>query len=976
MIGGARGAALGPGDVEQSRLVHAVRYDDSDLRMPPRGKLDDDEIELLERWVAMGAPWTPGEEYVREHAARDGIDYEAGRQWWAFRPVALPLGPAVPAVPERLREQVLDPLDAFVLARLAAAEIAPNPRAPERELVRRAYFTLIGLPPTLAEVDAYVASEDPDKWPRLVDELLARPEYGQRWARHWLDLVRYAETNGFERDTDKPYAWRYRDWVVDALNADLGYDDFLVAQLAGDELPEADELPQGRIATGFYRLGPWDDEPADKEQAVFDGYDDIVRTIGEGMLGLGIACARCHDHKFDPVSQEDYYALLGFVRGVQPFQLPAFALDSPVLQPLSREPAEIEAWEADREAAIAGVNAELQALLDVGRERVRRSRRAALSPEEEAELVAFLTIPKEERTPAQKKRVAEHEKVGDVLAFQTLDSDEELLAKRLRVDAALMAESFEGELDWALVATEASAELPETRLLIRGQATSPGPVVEPAFPRVLCASDADAVPPAFEPSGTERGPDERPSPSPTPSAGARLALARWIASPENPLTARVIVNRVWQHHFGRGLVATPNDFGRAGAAPTHPELLDHLAARFVESGWSLKELHRTLMRSSTWQRDSRRLVAAGDRVGSAFERDPDNELLWRQRPRRLEAEALRDAILATSGGLVDTAAESGGPSCFPRLSRDALAGSSRPGAGWGVSSGAERGRRSLYVFIKRTLLLPFFSTFDYTTVSLPVGRRQQTNLASQHMALLNSEFANREAARFAQSLWREAPTLSERIARAFERALSRPASERELSLALEYVTELAAEVEARRDADPLTLVPRVPKRLGEDFLPLLTGDDLLFGPRDGWRYLKGRWGEPYNTTLELDADCAPIAVLQADPSATLTFRGALSWGPGCERLGLVFGLAERSDGTWHGVEVAIEPAHERVRVLWREPRERWRPDDEELHELARAPLPALDEAGALRLEIAYARGRLDRSHSGGRRAGARRGFVR
>ena len=939
LAGGESGPALVPGDPDASELVLRVRYQDAELGMPPKEKLDDESVRVLEQWVAAGAPWPASEGTApAEPGPEAGIDYAAGREWWSFRPVE---APPVPALPDGA--EIQDPIDAFVLARLAEAGLAPAPRASDRELARRAYVDLIGLPPTQAELDAYAADQDPDKWAKLVERLLADPAYGERLARMWLDLVRYAETNGYERDAAKPYAWRYRDWVVHAFNEDLPFDDFLAWQIAGDELEPV--TPQKLIATGFYRIGPWDDEPDDPEQAIYDELDDVVRTISEGFLGLTVGCARCHDHKFDPIAQEDYTAMVAFVKNVRPYENPRFALDSATLRLLDTSPAAFARWERQRRAQIGELQAQMAALTRKGRESLLAERLAAAP----AGLRDAALCTEAQRTPAQRELLRKHPEllIGDAQAEQALERSDLRTLAQARADAEGLRESCEADMPWALCVREKGPELEPAHLLVRGNATSPAQVVAPHFPRVLAP---DGAVPSFAPVASAvagpRGPGAAgpgagvPRAAVVESSGARSALARWVASADNPLTARVIVNRVWQKHFGRGLVPTPNDFGRAGQPPSHPELLDFLAARFVADGWSLKALHRQILSSATWQRSSRATNA------EALALDPGNELLWRQNASRLEAEVLRDALLSVSGELARE--PRGGPSFFPRLSGPELAGASRPGAGWGFSSAEDSARRSLYAHVKRTLLVPFFVTFDYTEVSLPIGSRLSTNLATQSMTLLNGAFANERAAamaaRIAGELGPEA-ALAAQVERAFGLVLARAPSTAERALAAEYLAATAEDLAALAPAAAFQW--RVPPRLAVDFLEAASGSDLLWGPRAGWRYLRGLWATGYNGTLTFDPDRGPSALFEAAPfaDAEIELELELERGARCVGLALRAVPAEGADEVWSGLELRFLPAEGRLELA--------HVAQAEVAVLAEAPLAAFGEAPLpVRIELA------------------------
>jgi len=609
---------------------------------------------------------------------------------WAYRPVARPSLPRV-----RQRHWVTNPIDAFVIARLEASGLSPNRPATKRELIRRAYFDLIGLPPAPEAVAAFEADPSPAAWTRVIDGLLAQPQYGERWGRHWLDVVRYGQTNGYERDAEKPFAWRYRDYVIQALNLDVPYDRFVREQLAGDELPDASMA--SLVATGYYRVGAWDDEPDDKRLAEYDELDDFISTTGQAFLGSTIGCARCHDHKFDPFTQRDYYALVAIFHNVRPYAVPSFASDSPTLLPLTT-PEVATRWQQEVRTRLAALEAEM------GSEQDSRKREALRRQLEE-----------------------------------------------LRANPP--------PFPLALAVRDRPTQAPATRLLVRGNPANPGDEVRPGFPASLTSE----------------------APKLVPTSGRRLALAEWIASEANPLTARVIVNRTWRHHFGRGIVPTPNDFGRAGRPPSHPELLDWLASEFVVQGWSLKQLHRLIMQSSAYQMSS-----IADNV-PARSVDEGNVRLWRQQLRRVEAEVIRDAALAVSGQLN---LSMGGRGIFPKLSREVLAGQSRPGNGWEESPPTEQSRRSVYLFVKRTLLVPLLESFDFTNTTTPVGERASTTVAPQALMLLNGEFFQQQATAWATRLQREAgESTFAQVERAYRLAFGRSPSDTEQRIALRYLQE-------------------------------------------------------------------------------------------------------------------------------------------------------------------------------------------
>ncbi len=736
LAGGDYGPAVLLDNPEESPLLTAVRYEE--LEMPPSGRLSDGEVEILARWVREGLPF-PAERLMaseRGHERHAAAVREEDRNYWAYQPVQRPDVPEVANT-----AWVRNPIDAFILARLEANGLRPAPMADGATLVRRVYYDLIGLPPTPEQIDAFLSDQSPGAYERLIDRLLASPQYGEKWGRHWLDVVRYGETNGYERDNPKPNVWRYRDYVIAAFNADKPYDRFVLEQIAGDELPDADA--DSWIATGFHRLGLWDDEPVDADQAYYDSLDDVVRTTAEAFLGMTIGCARCHDHKIDPIPQRDYYRLLAFfnntfkdIRQLQ-FEKTAFTLNT------QRVIASPEAQAAHR----AQEQAHRQQLDQLSKEIAQWDERvfAALSPPE-----------KEDAADAKVRRLLLAKYRPQVLSPDEVAQYDALVA---RLDA--LKNTRIPPLPEALVIRENGPTASPTHVLRRGSVHAPGEEVAPGFPEVL-------------------GFDDPPIPAPPPGAascGRRLVLGRWLVDPRNPLTARVMVNRIWQHHFGRGIVRTPNDFGKAGRRPTHPKLLDWLASEFVARGWSIKSMHRLILTSSAYRMTS---LASQD----ARAKDPTNDLFSHFNLRRLTAEEIRDTVLATTGRLN---LKMGGPSVFTEIPAAVLAGASRPEAAWGKSPPQEQARRSIYIHVKRSLAEPVLRTFDSADSEASCAVRFTTTVPTQALTMLNGEFFNHRAGQFAERLRREAgPDPAAQIERAFRLALCRkPTSdERHRALAL------------------------------------------------------------------------------------------------------------------------------------------------------------------------------------------------
>jgi mono/diheme cytochrome c family protein len=697
--GGNTGPAVNLADPKLSLLVRAIHYKES-LKMPPQGPLPEAEVTTLTHWVEMGAPWPAGPA-ADSLPARHGpppVNAETMR-FWSFRPVRRPQPPAV-----KHKEWVRTPIDAFILSKLERTGLTPAAPASRTALLRRATYDLTGLPPTPAEVRAFLADRSPNAYEKVIDRLLASPHYGERWARHWLDLVRYAETNSFERDDPKPFAWRYRDYVIRALNADTPYDRFVREQLAGDELEQV--TPDTLIATGYYRLGAWDDEPSDPEQARYDELDDIVATTGQVFLGLTVNCARCHDHKIDPIPQKDYYRLLAFFQGVTRYgDSGGDSVGANSLRPIAPEEQvrQHDALVKDYERELNAVNTRLAEI-------------------EKAAQQDFSPVDKEEFKSEQNQVPLIRKRVPKLLSAATFDA-----YVRLRQDRKRLQDAPPPALAQALCVTESGRTPAKTCILMRGSPHAPGDPVEPGFPSVLAPPNPEIHEPVTNPN----------------SSGRRLALANWIASPDNKLTARVMVNRIWQHHFGRGIVRSPSNFGFLGTPPTHPELLDWLASEFVRGGWKLKPLHRLIMLSSAYRMSSQA-------EPHALAKDPENDLCWRFDMRRLDAEEIRDSILAVNGSLdLNTMY---GPSIYPTIPKEVLAGQSRPGYGWDTSPPEAQARRSIYVHIKRSLALPILASFDAADTDFTCPVRFATTQPTQALGLLNSAFINQQAGVFAEFL--------------------------------------------------------------------------------------------------------------------------------------------------------------------------------------------------------------------------------
>ncbi|HEY1187084.1 MAG TPA: PSD1 and planctomycete cytochrome C domain-containing protein [Gemmata sp.] len=734
--GGATGPAVDLKKPEASLLLTAIHYKEDAYRMPPKGKMPDKDIATLEKWVKEGLPVSPDRLGSGEKTGHKGVVTEEAKKYWAYQPVKRP---PVPEVKDK--GWVRTPIDAFVLAKLEAKGLKPVTPADKAALIRRATYDLTGLPPSPEEVDAFVADTAPDAYEKLLDRLLASPQYGEKWGRHWLDVVRFAETNGYERDGPKPFAWRYRDYVIKSFNDDKPYDLFVKEQLAGDEMPGHN--PDAVVATGFYRLGIWDDEPADPLLAVFDGYDDIVATVGQGFLGTTFNCARCHDHKADPIPQSDYYKLVAFVRDIRPYSDNRDVRSANSLSDIT-PPDQRRKYEADLQKRMARV-AEIKKLMAEIEDNVIR------------------TLPAEDQRAAEgidRPQVIAR-KVVPLLKGNVKDGYEALRKER----AELSKRTNPPGQQLALSVNNCDRTPPVTHLLVRGSPHAPGKEVKPGFPEVL-------------------GLPEPAVPAPKPglkSSGRRTALAEWVASKDNPFTARVFVNRVWQYHFGRGIVPSANDFGKLGEQPTHPELLDWLASEFVAGGWKLKRLHKLIMLSSAYRLSSR--ADAGN-----LKADPANALLWRFNMRRLSGEEVRDSILTVSGSLNP---KMGGPSTYPKIPKEVLAGQSVPGQGWPTSPPEEANRRSVYAHIKRSLRVPILIGFDQPDPDSSCPVRYVTTVPTQSLGLLNGEFANEQAEAFAKRLQKDAPDdVAAQVRRAVRLTTGRAPSAEEVKADVAFIAQL------------------------------------------------------------------------------------------------------------------------------------------------------------------------------------------
>ncbi len=774
--GGNLGPAVIPGKADESLLFQAAAQI-GELKMPPKqAGLSLEELEVLRNWINSGAHWVEAASTPRRPEP----------SWWSFRK---PQRPAVPEVKDKT--WVRNPIDAFILKKLEENKLIPVPAADKRVLLRRLYFDLIGLPPTPEELKRFLDDSSPDAYEKLVDHLLASPRYGERWGKQWLDVVRYADTGGYQTDLYYKDAWLYRDYVIASFNKDKPYDRFVQEQIAGDELwPDNLDLHgsyyipdkqmehiEARLGTALYTISPVYHESGLDVENYFDmQWTDWVDVTGSAFLGLTVGCARCHDHKFDPISQRDYFGLRAIFAGSDRVEIP-----------LVHRMDLFDQWQFyPRQIRLQQLRAEAEKTLNQTKRRIVDSMKADLPKEA---LLAY-ELPEGKRSPDQQKLAAKFQEAIDRIKEEDIAS-KMIPSEKQRYEDLLkdIGKAYLQTLKPMPTATVLGHTdvIPDVHLLIRGDYRNKGEIAKAAFPSALRGENEVIEEAPIRPFVPQR----------------RKALALWLTEPDHPLTARVLVNRLWQGHFGRGIVATPNDFGRQGQTPTHPELLDWLATEFVKRGWSLKQMHRLMVLSNTYQMSSQ-VDESNVKI------DPQNHYLWRMNPHRLEAEAIWDSVLSVAGTLnlgadplkyyrplkqINPALlnESGGPPVFPPLSLDEREGGDLlEKSQWPDSLDAdEQTRRGLYVYVKRSFSFPMFKTFDAPDTSLSCERRQNTTVAPQSLALMNNEFIHRQARAFAVRLLRESgDDLSVCIENAWLLALSRLPTEQEKRRNLEFLVTL------------------------------------------------------------------------------------------------------------------------------------------------------------------------------------------
>ena len=839
--GGESGPLVSRDNPATSRLLQVIGYEEK-LKMPPADKLADHHIADFKAWIEMGAPW-PGADQVAASATKESAPAgptftDEQKNFWAFQPLG---DPAPPSIENDVWAR--SEIDRFVLAKLEAEGIDPAPETDKLTLLRRASYDLTGLPPTEAEIADFLADDSPKTFETVIERLLASPRYGERWGRHWLDLARYADSAGNDEDVRYPYAWRYRDYVIQAFNDDMPYDQFVREQVAGDLLPSDDGdgiNTRGIVATGFLALGPKAVAQQDKKKMLYDVYDEQMDVVSKTVLGLTLTCARCHDHKFDPILQRDYYSLAGIFASTRSFKNSKSHVASLLFKPLVPRPI-YDDYLAHRDRVFAkklevddmlveGVDKHNEGYYPRVKNYMLAARRvyttgaardavaaetdldaavlarwvALLKPEEETP--ELLAVWREAASPEDAQQVAAgyQERFDKQTAdwAETIDRWRQIYRKMLKemnmtppprpkftaerdafyyavnfheegpfylsderqetvlsADARPIFERLSGELkrltDTApsepplACAVEDNPEPTSQHLFIRGDHHNPGPEVARGYPLIL---------------GGGTVPENEPG-------SGRLALARWLTRPDHPLTSRVMANRIWQWHFGRGIVRTPSNFGSTGAEPTHPALLDHLARRFVDNGWSIKQMHREIMLSSAYRMSS----AVSPEQNAA---DPTNDLFSRFNRRRLDVEEIHDGMLAMDGTLDLT-----------------IGGTLQEGFGTDRENSSERlsvspdaiDRRVVYIPLRRANLPTLLNLFDFGDATTTQGKRADTNVAPQALFMMNSEFVAKRARNLAADLLDDDRTASDKIERAYLITVNRRPRADEVDGALTYI---------------------------------------------------------------------------------------------------------------------------------------------------------------------------------------------
>ena len=838
VAGGQSGPLVNAKEPEKSRLLHVISYDEA-LKMPPMGKLKPEDLANLETWVKLGAPW-PGADpaaIAKLPPPAPGATFTSEQKtFWAFQPVKKVTPPDLAQAKIESKAWVQNAIDGFVISKLQAQGLKPAPRTDNLSLLRRATFDLTGLPPTLAEIQAYLADTSPQAYEKVIDRLLASSRYGERWGRHWLDVARFADSTGNDEDHRYPYAWRYRDYVIDSFNKDVPYDQFIREQLAGDLLAahaEGETKKRDIVATGFLALGAKALAQQDKQKMMYDIYDEQVDVTSRAFLGMTMACARCHNHKFDPILTKDYYSMVAMFASTQQFDDPKSHVSKLLYTPLVPKE-QYEEYKAQQDK-LSLLKVAVDEVASVDGEKYTRTQSTHLAQSmlaareiyeggqpATAELKRWVTYlseggkahpqladwdnaPKAQRTQvaqayqtrflgqfdAWTKRMdiwrtqvraralakdmpppekPKFEAATDLFFYEVYIQQgplhladkardkvlsPEVLAKvtALNKEFAELKAHAKPEPDMACAVAE--GESVAQKVFIRGDYNSPGEDAPKAFPTIL-ATPAD---PAIR------------------SASGRMELANWIASPQNPMTAKVMVNRLWQWHFGEGIVRTPDNFGKMGDRPSHPELLDFLATRFTETGWSIKAMHKLMMLSSTYQTSS-------DADPKTMEADGENRLLAHFNRQRLDVEEIRDSMLAiggtldlTMGGTLQKGFGTDGENSADRLSMDPT----------------KLTRRTVYIPLRRANLPNLMNLFDFGDATTVNGKRTGTNVAPQTLFMMNSEFAFDHAKRVAEAvLALPNAANAQRLQQAYLRILNRNPEPQETDSALTYLANYAA----------------------------------------------------------------------------------------------------------------------------------------------------------------------------------------
>ncbi len=725
-LGGESGHSVVPGDLGESMLLDAIRYES--FEMPPDEQLPDEVIRDFEKWIRMGAP-DPRD--GKSALIRREIDFEKAREFWAFQPIERPEIPDVVT-----SGWVESNIDHFILSRLESKNLQPVADADPAALVRRLYMDLTGLPPTVDELGDFLADPSPRAYRELVDRLLDSPHFGERWGRHWLDVVRYAESSGMERNYSYPQAWRFRDYVIESFNVDKPFDQFVLEQIAGDLLPEDNPARRDEryIATGMLALGPKSLNETNAEKFYMDIVDEQIDVTTRAFLGLTASCARCHDHKFDPIPTKEYYSLAGIFRSTSTL----FGTTK------------------------GGGNRHGGNLLALGATDVRTI--APKDPKKTSSDIAKIT---KQLQAAEKRLSTLKSNRKDSKSTQTQSKRLSAQVKKLKSQLD-KAQPEENELDAyiKIMAVLDQEEPADTQVRIRGEANDKGSTVPRGFLTIAsCGQDCQVH----------------------PESSGRLQYAEWLVSEQNPLTARVTANRIWQHLFGRGIVATVNNFGANGERPTHPELLDYLAVSLRENAWSFKSMIREIVTSRVYR-------LSGDDLPAALDVDPDNKLLWRANHRRLEVEALRDAILLASGQLDLMPKES---------SVVADVGDANIGRGsYQAMFDSASSKRSVYLPIVRGFIPEMLSVFDFPEPSIIAGQRDVTTVPTQALFMMNSPFVIEQADLMARRLFAAVPDDDEqRLDLAYRIAYSRHPTQQETAAGLQYLAETQAAMEPGGNSD-------------------------------------------------------------------------------------------------------------------------------------------------------------------------------